>query len=90
MAGPRTGRGLVAGRSADQQDLVELCRAWRDDYDWRATETRLNRIPQFPTEIEGVPIHFLHLRSSSPMPYRSCSHTGGLAPSSSSRCAPRC
>ena len=48
------------------QDLVELCRAWRDDYDWRATETRLNRIPQFRTEIEGVPVHFLHLRSSSP------------------------
>ena len=72
------------------QALVELCRAWRDEYDWRATETRLNRIPQFRTEIEGVPIHFLHLRSSSPDAVPVVLTHGGPAPSSSSSASPRC
>src|SRR5256885_14206871 len=43
--------------------VAELVRHWRDDYDWRATEARLNRIPQFSTVIDGLPIHFLHVRS---------------------------
>ena len=41
----------------------ELCDYWRDGYDWRATESRLNAIPQFRTEIDGLGIHFLHVRS---------------------------
>ena len=41
----------------------ELAAYWRDEYDWRATEARLNRIPQFKTTIDGVGIHFLHVRS---------------------------
>jgi pimeloyl-ACP methyl ester carboxylesterase len=44
--------------------LEQLCRRWADEYDWRATEHRLNQIPQFRTEIDGVVIHFLHVRSS--------------------------
>ena len=40
-----------------------LCDYWRNEYDWRATEARLNRLPQFKTEIDGVGIHFLHVRS---------------------------
>src|SRR5947209_14956104 len=40
----------------------ELCEHWRTSYDWRATEARLNEIPQFRTEIEGLNIHFLHVR----------------------------
>jgi pimeloyl-ACP methyl ester carboxylesterase len=41
----------------------ELCRYWADGYDWRAREARLNRFDQFKTEIDGVPIHFIHVRS---------------------------
>jgi epoxide hydrolase len=46
--------------------LRELCRHWADGYDWRATEARLNATPQFRTEIDGLRIHFLHLRSGAP------------------------
>jgi pimeloyl-ACP methyl ester carboxylesterase len=41
----------------------ELCRYWSDEYDWRATEQRLNSFPQFHTEIDGLDIHFIHVRS---------------------------
>ena len=44
----------------------ELCDYWRSDYDWRAAEARLNGFPQFRTEIDGVDIHFLHIRSPRP------------------------
>lgn len=47
-------------------ELQELCRHWAQDYDWRATERRLTRIPQFRTEIDGTAIHFLHVRSAEP------------------------
>ncbi|GAA1987298.1 epoxide hydrolase family protein [Microbacterium pumilum] len=43
-------------------ELRELADAWRSDYDWRAHEERLNRIPQFVTEIDGQRVHFLHAR----------------------------
>jgi epoxide hydrolase len=43
--------------------LQELCRYWAKDYNWRATEARLNALPQFRTEIDGVGIHFIHVRS---------------------------
>jgi pimeloyl-ACP methyl ester carboxylesterase len=46
--------------------LQDLCRYWAEEYDWRARERRLNEVPQFQTEIEGLGIHFLHLRSSHP------------------------
>ena len=41
----------------------ELCDYWRDGYDWRAAEARLNAIPQFKTDIDGIGVHFLHVRS---------------------------
>jgi epoxide hydrolase len=44
----------------------ELCRHWADGYDWRASEKRLNALPQFRTEIDGLGIHFVHLRSPRP------------------------
>jgi len=44
----------------------ELVRRWRDEFDWRATEQRLNDIPQFTTTIDGQNIHFLHVRSPEP------------------------
>jgi pimeloyl-ACP methyl ester carboxylesterase len=41
----------------------ELCGYWAEGYDWRATEARLNAVSQFRTGIDGVAIHFVHLRS---------------------------
>ena len=43
--------------------LRELCRYWADGYDWRATEARLNELPQFRTDLDGVGVHFIHVRS---------------------------
>ena len=43
--------------------LQERCERWVEDYDWRATERRLNAAPQFTTTIDGLRIHFLHARS---------------------------
>ena len=41
----------------------ELVRYWGTDYDWRKVEARLNALPQFITEIDGLDIHFIHVRS---------------------------
>ena len=41
----------------------EVCDYWADEYDWRAREAALNRFDQFITEIDGVDIHFVHMRS---------------------------
>jgi len=46
--------------------LQDLCGYWASRYDWRATEVRLNKIPQFTTTIDGLDLHFLHLRSPYP------------------------
>jgi pimeloyl-ACP methyl ester carboxylesterase len=43
--------------------LQELVRYWQTDYDWRKVEARLNALPQFVTEIDGLDIHFIHVRS---------------------------
>ncbi|MGY1634180.1 epoxide hydrolase family protein, partial [Geodermatophilus sp. SYSU D01186] len=43
--------------------MQELARYWATDYDWRRCETRLNALPQFVTDIDGLDIHFLHVRS---------------------------
>jgi epoxide hydrolase len=43
--------------------LRDLCAYWLDGYDWRAVESRINRFPQFRTGIDGLPIHFIHVRS---------------------------
>src|SRR5471032_853029 len=40
-----------------------LARYWVDQHDWRAVESRLNDLPQFVTEIDGLDIHFIHVRS---------------------------
>src|SRR4051794_5636456 len=56
---------LVADRSQGVQlaTLQELTRYWTTDYDWRKCEAKLNALPQFTTEIDGVEIHFIHVRS---------------------------
>ena len=46
--------------------LRALVEYWRTGFDWRAQEARLNEFPQFMTEIDGQPIHFLHVRSPEP------------------------
>ncbi len=43
--------------------MQELVRYWATDYDWRKCEAKLNALPQFTTEIDGVDIHFIHVRS---------------------------
>jgi pimeloyl-ACP methyl ester carboxylesterase len=43
--------------------LQALARYWETDYDWRKVETELNALPQFTTEIDGVEIHFIHVKS---------------------------
>jgi len=43
--------------------MQELARYWASDYDWRKCEARLNALPQFMTEIDGLDIHFIHVRS---------------------------
>jgi pimeloyl-ACP methyl ester carboxylesterase len=56
---------LVEDRSQGVQlaTMHELARFWETDYDWRKAEARLNALPQFKTEIDGVDIHFIHVRS---------------------------
>jgi pimeloyl-ACP methyl ester carboxylesterase len=43
--------------------IQQLARHWGSDYDWRKCEERLNALPQFVTEIDGLDIHFIHVRS---------------------------
>ncbi|MEV0383014.1 epoxide hydrolase family protein [Nonomuraea sp. NPDC050643] len=54
------------GRGIPVTYLQELAGYWRDQYDWRRHEARLNRFPQFMTEIDGQDVHFLHVRSADP------------------------
>jgi pimeloyl-ACP methyl ester carboxylesterase len=58
-------RELVTDRSQGVQlaTLQELARYWTTEYEWRKCEARLNALPQFKTEIDGVDIHFIHVRS---------------------------
>jgi pimeloyl-ACP methyl ester carboxylesterase len=57
---------LVTDRSQGVQlgTMQELARYWVDEYDFGRVEARLNALPQFVTEIDGVDVHFIHVRSS--------------------------
>src|SRR5262249_19528753 len=48
--------------------LRGLCEYWRDRYDWRAHEARLNAFPQFAVPLAGIDLHFIHARGSGPDP----------------------
>ena len=48
--------------------LRELAEHWLHRYDWRAHEAEMNRLPNFRVEIEGAPIHFVHVRGQGPNP----------------------
>jgi hypothetical protein len=66
-------RELVDDRSQGVQlaTIQERARYWAAEYDWRACEARLNALPQITTEIDGVDILFIHVKSG---------HTGALRP----------
>jgi pimeloyl-ACP methyl ester carboxylesterase len=59
---------LVADKSQGVQlvTMQELARYWASEYDWRKCEAKLNSLPQFLTTIDGVDIHFIHVRSKQP------------------------
>jgi pimeloyl-ACP methyl ester carboxylesterase len=61
-------RETVNDRSQGVQlaKFQELVRYWGTDYDWRKAEAKLNALPQFMTEIDGLDIHFIHVRSKHP------------------------
>ena len=61
-------RETVNDRSqgARLEELQTLVRYWGTKYDWRKAEAKLNAFPQFVTKIDGVDIHFIHLRSGHP------------------------
>jgi pimeloyl-ACP methyl ester carboxylesterase len=52
-----------ASQGVQLATLQKLARYWATDYDWRTIETHLNALPQFITEIDGLDIHFIHVRS---------------------------
>ncbi|MRH87051.1 alpha/beta fold hydrolase [Nocardia sp. SYP-A9097] len=61
---PLPGKDWKRGVPVDY--LRELAEYWRTEFDWRAIEAELNEFPQFMTELDGLDVHFLHLRSPEP------------------------
>ncbi|MGD9903583.1 MAG: epoxide hydrolase family protein [Vicinamibacterales bacterium] len=61
---PLNGSGWTLG--TDVEYLRRLVTYWRDGFDWRAAERRLNAMEQFTTTIDGLRVHFVHRRSSHP------------------------
>jgi pimeloyl-ACP methyl ester carboxylesterase len=57
-----------ASQGVQLATMQKLARYWANDYDWRKIEARLNSLPQFVTTIDGVDIHFIHVRSKHPNP----------------------
>ena len=50
----------------DPDWLRDFCRYWVEDYDWRAVEARLNALPHFRAEADGLELHYVHCRSPRP------------------------
>jgi pimeloyl-ACP methyl ester carboxylesterase len=55
-----------ASQGVQLATMQRVARYWSTDYDWRKVEARLNALPQFVTEIDGLDIHFIHVRSKEP------------------------
>jgi pimeloyl-ACP methyl ester carboxylesterase len=55
-----------ASQGVQLATMQKLARYWATDYDWRRCEAKLNALPQFVTEIDGLDIHFIHVRSKHP------------------------
>ena len=54
---------MIAPRACSWRRCRSSPDYWTSEYDWRKCEARLNALPQFTTEIDGVDIHFIHVRS---------------------------
>ncbi|WP_433800600.1 epoxide hydrolase family protein [Actinomycetospora sp. CA-084318] len=63
---PDAPAGIGWSHGVERDHLAELVRVWRDEFDWRAVEARLNAWPQVTTTIEGQPVHAVHARSAAP------------------------
>ncbi|WP_371404449.1 epoxide hydrolase [Kribbella sp. NBC_00662] len=63
---PRELPGLGWTRGVPTSYLRRIAKYWQHTYDWRKAEARLNELPQFVTEVDGQPIHFVHIRSAEP------------------------
>ncbi|CAH0498412.1 epoxide hydrolase N-terminal domain-containing protein [Novosphingobium sp. CECT 9465] len=61
---PETVQNWTQG--APLESVRKLCEYWRSSYDWRRCERLLNDLGQYRTPINGLDIHFLHIRSSNP------------------------
>ena len=55
-----------ASQGVQLATMQKLARYWETEYDWRRVEARLNALPNFVTEIDGIDIHFIHVRSKKP------------------------
>ena len=65
-AGPTKRRSMTGRRACSSRSCRSSSRYWGTDYDWRKAEAKLNALPQFMTEIDGLDIHFIHVRSRHP------------------------
>jgi pimeloyl-ACP methyl ester carboxylesterase len=52
----------------EREWLVDMVRYWRDGFDWRVVEAAMNAYPNYRIDIDGIPIHFLHIRGKGPNP----------------------
>jgi pimeloyl-ACP methyl ester carboxylesterase len=64
--GEVAGSGWTYGTNLDY--LKQLVKYWVDDYDWRAAEASLNRLPQFVAPVDGLDLHFVHVHGNGPAP----------------------
>src|SRR5262249_8693521 len=60
------GRETDGSQGVRLETMRELAGFWQTEYDWRRVEARLKTLPQFTTNIDGLNIHFLHVRSKNP------------------------
>ncbi len=60
---PETGNGHGSSQGVQLATIQKLARYWATEYDWRKCEAQLNALPNFITEIDGLDIHFIHVRS---------------------------
>ncbi|WP_373696697.1 epoxide hydrolase family protein [Microvirga yunnanensis] len=63
---PRRETVTDASQGVQLATMQDLARYWQTDYNWRKVEAKLNALPQFTTNIDGVDIHFIHVRSKHP------------------------
>ena len=62
-SGPRRRPSRIDSQGVPLATMQKLARYWATEYDWRRCEAKLNALPQFITEIDGLDIHFIHVRS---------------------------